>query len=72
MKRKKGGEQRANEAEDQQALPLSEPSKAKSPSKKGKSKNGRAFQKAAGHVSHKRKHQNDPKVPWSCEFYVEG
>uniref|UniRef100_A0A2N9HR10 Uncharacterized protein n=1 Tax=Fagus sylvatica TaxID=28930 RepID=A0A2N9HR10_FAGSY len=59
------------EAEDQQALSPSEPPKAKAP-KKGKSKNGRALQKAAGHVSHKHKHRNDSKELWSCKFYVEG
>uniref|UniRef100_A0A2N9FR87 Uncharacterized protein n=1 Tax=Fagus sylvatica TaxID=28930 RepID=A0A2N9FR87_FAGSY len=28
---------------------------------------------AAGHISHKKKHQNnEPKIPWNCEFSVEG
>ena len=42
----------------------------RSPSRKGKGKNNRAFQKATGHVSHKRKHQKDLPAPWNCEFYV--
>ena len=53
-------------------MPPTEPPKAKSPSRRGKNKNGRALQKTVGHVSHKRKHRNDSKVPWSCEFYVGG
>jgi hypothetical protein len=72
MKKRKKREEKAGEARDQQALPPLEPSKAKSLTKRGKSKNGRALQKAAGHVSHKNKHRNDLKEPWSCEFYVEG
>ena len=48
----------------------SEAPKTKAP-KKGKSKNGRALQKAAGHVSHKHKHRNDSKEPWSCAFLVD-
>ena len=72
MKKRKRGEKKAGEAGNQQALPPLEPSKAKSLTKKGKNKNGRALQKAAGHVSHKHKHRNDSKEPWSCEFYVKG
>ena len=55
MKKRKRGEKQAGEAEDQQALSPFETPKSKA-SKKGKSKNGRAVQKAAGHVSHKHKH----------------
>ena len=55
MKKRKRGEEQAGEAGDQQALSPFEAPKAKAP-KKGKSKNGRALQKAAGHVSYKHKH----------------
>lgn len=72
MKKRKREEERDNEVGEQQTFPPTEPSKAKSPSKKRKSKNGRALQKTAGHVSHKRKHRDESKVLWSCEFYVEG
>ena len=72
MRKGKRGEEEVAEAKGQQALPLSEPSKAKTPSKKGKNKNGRALQKATGHVSHKHKHRNDSKEPWKCEFYIKG
>ena len=72
MKKRKKEEEWDDEVGEQQALPLTEPPKAKSPSKRGKNKNGRALQKAVGHVSHKRKHRNESKVPWSCEFYVGG
>ena len=44
----------------------------KSSSKKGKGKDSRTPQKAAGHVSHKRKHQKELPAPWKCEFYVDG
>jgi hypothetical protein len=71
MKRRKRGQEGAEEAGEQQALASTKPSKTKSPFKKGKSKNDRALQKAIGHVSHKRKHQKDSPVPWSCEFYVD-
>jgi hypothetical protein len=71
MKKRKRGEKQAGEAENQQALSPFETPKSKAP-KKGKSKNGRAVQKAAGHVSHKHKHRNDSKEPWSYEFLVEG
>ena len=40
MRKGKRGEEEVAEARGQQALPLSEPSKAKTPSKKGKNKNG--------------------------------
>ena len=56
-KRKIGGEE-DNEGEAQELPPI-EPLKTKSPSKKGKSKSARALQKAASHVSHKRKHRNN-------------
>ncbi len=56
MKKRKRGEEEVGVAGDQQALPPFEPSKARSLTKKGKSKNGRALQKAASHVSHKHKH----------------
>uniref|UniRef100_A0A2N9GLC1 Uncharacterized protein n=1 Tax=Fagus sylvatica TaxID=28930 RepID=A0A2N9GLC1_FAGSY len=44
--------------------------KAKAP-KKGKSKNDRALQKAAGQVSQRHRHQDDSKQPWSCAFLLE-
>ena len=66
------GEEGYDEVGEQQVLPPTEPSKVKSPSQKGKSKNGRALQKAAGHVSHKSKHRSGLKMPWSYEFYTEG
>ncbi len=72
MKKRKRGEDRDDEVGEQQVLPSTESSKAKFLSQKGKNKNGRAFQKAIGHVSHKRKHRSGSKVPWSCEFYIEG
>ena len=72
MKKRKLAEEGDDEVGEQQVLPPIEPLKTKSPSKKGKSKSGRAFQKAAGNVSHKRKHRNnEPKIPWSCVFSVE-
>ena len=70
MRKRKRGEEQANEVGDQQPLSPSEAPKAKA-SKKGKSKNGQALQKAAGHVSHKHKHRNDSKEPWSCAFLVD-
>ena len=73
MKKRKKEEEWDDEVGEQQALPPTEPLKTKSPSKKGKSKNGRALQKAVGHISHKRKHHNnESKIPWSYKFYVEG
>ena len=71
MKKRKMGEKHAGEAEDRQTLSPFETLKSKA-LKKGKSKKGRAVQKAAGHVSHKHKHRNDSKESWSCEFLVEG
>jgi hypothetical protein len=53
-------------------LPLTEPLKKKSPSKKGKGKSTRALQKAAGQSSQQLQHQNNPKEPWSCVFQVDG
>ncbi len=53
--------------------PRPSPSKPNPHKKKGKSRTARALQKAAGHVSHKKKHHNnEPSVPWSCDFSVEG
>jgi hypothetical protein len=73
MKKRKREEERDDEVGEQQALPLTEPLKTKSPSKKEKSKSGQALQKAANNVSHKWKHRNNkPKIPWSCAFSVEG
>jgi hypothetical protein len=71
MKKRKRGEDRDDEVGEQQVLPPTESSKAKFLSQKGKNKNGRALQKATGHVSHKRKHRSGSKVTWICEFYVE-
>ena len=71
MKRKKKGEEVAEEAEEQRALASTEPSMTKSPSKKGKGKNSRTPQKATGDVLHKRKHQKESSTSWSCEFYVD-
>ena len=68
---KKREEEEGDEVGKQQALPLTEPSKAKTPQTKGKSKNGRALQKATGHISHKHKHRSGSKEPWGCEFLVE-
>uniref|UniRef100_A0A2N9JBB6 Uncharacterized protein n=1 Tax=Fagus sylvatica TaxID=28930 RepID=A0A2N9JBB6_FAGSY len=70
MRRRKRGEEKADKAGDQQPLSPSETPKAKAP-KKRKSKNGRARQKVAGHVSHKHKHWNDSKEPWSCAFLID-
>jgi hypothetical protein len=73
MKKRKREEERDDEIREQQALPLTEPLKTKSPSKKETSKSGQALQKATSNVSHKRKHRNnEPKIPWSCAFFVEG
>uniref|UniRef100_A0A2N9GL39 Uncharacterized protein n=1 Tax=Fagus sylvatica TaxID=28930 RepID=A0A2N9GL39_FAGSY len=72
MKKRKKGEEGVEGAREQQALVQTESSVTKSSSKKGKGKNSRAPQKATGHVSHKRKHQKELLVPWSCEFYVNG
>ena len=72
MKRRKKGEEGAEESGEQRALAPTEPSMTKSPSKKGKGKNSRTPQKATGEVSHKRKHQKESPAPWNCEFYVDG
>jgi hypothetical protein len=72
MKKRKKGEEEAEVVKEQQALIQSEPSVTKSSSKKGKGKDSRDPQKAAGHVSHKRKHQKELPAPWKCEFYVDG
>ena len=62
-KKRKRGEEKDGEDEDQQELPLTDPLKTKSSSKKGKSKSVRALQKAAGLIPHKRKHRNsEPQV----------
>ena len=71
IKKRKRGEEQTSEAGGQQALSPSEVPKAKDP-KKGKSKNGRALQKAAGLVSHKHRHRDDSKELWSCAFLVDG
>ena len=72
MKKRKKGEEEAEVAKEQQALIQTEPSVTKSSPKKGKGKDSRTPQKAAGHVSHKRKHQKELPAPWKCEFYVDG
>jgi hypothetical protein len=73
VRKRKRGEEEDGKDEDQQELPLTEPLKTKSPSKKGKSKSTRAFQKAAGHIPHKRKHRNNElQVQWSYAFSVNG
>uniref|UniRef100_A0A2N9FBA7 Uncharacterized protein n=1 Tax=Fagus sylvatica TaxID=28930 RepID=A0A2N9FBA7_FAGSY len=72
MRKRKIGREEDNEGEAQELPPI-EPFKTKSPSKKGKSKLARALQKAAGHVSHKRKHRNnEQQVQWSYAFSVKG
>ena len=63
MKRRKRGEEGAEELGEQRALAPTEPSMTKSPSKKGKGKNSRTPQKAIGDVSHKRKHQKESPAP---------
>jgi hypothetical protein len=72
MKKRKKGEEEAEAVKEQQGLIQAEPSVTKSSSKKGKGKDSRTPQKAAGHVSHKRKHQKELPAPWKCEFYVDG
>uniref|UniRef100_A0A2N9HAA3 Uncharacterized protein n=1 Tax=Fagus sylvatica TaxID=28930 RepID=A0A2N9HAA3_FAGSY len=67
-----GTSEEDDEDEGGQELPLTEPLKKKSPSKKGKSKSARALQKAAGQVSQQLQHRNDPKEPWSCVFLING
>jgi hypothetical protein len=72
-KKRKRGEKDGDEDEQQPELSPTEPLKAKSPSKKGKSKSNRAFQKAAGHASHRRKHRNnEPQIQWGCSLSVDG
>uniref|UniRef100_A0A2N9GEP9 Uncharacterized protein n=1 Tax=Fagus sylvatica TaxID=28930 RepID=A0A2N9GEP9_FAGSY len=72
IKKRKKGEEEAEVAKKQQVAINTEPSAAKSSSKKGRSKDSRTLQKAVGHVSHKRKHQKELPAPWQCEFYVNG
>jgi hypothetical protein len=72
MKKRKKGEEEVEAAKEQKDLIQAEPSATKSLSKKGKGKDSRTPQKAAGHISHKRKHQKEPPAPWKCEFYVDG
>uniref|UniRef100_A0A2N9IA75 Uncharacterized protein n=1 Tax=Fagus sylvatica TaxID=28930 RepID=A0A2N9IA75_FAGSY len=72
MKKRKKGEEEAEAVKDQQDLIQAEPSATKSSSKKGKGKDSRTPQKAAGHISHKHKHQKELPAPWKCEFYVDG
>ena len=71
-KRRKIGEEEAEEASGLRAFAPTEPSVPKSLSKKGKGKNSRTPQKATGDVSYKRKDQKESPAPWSCEFYMEG
>jgi hypothetical protein len=53
--------------------PRPSPSKPNPHKKKGKNRTARALQKAVSHVSHKNKHRNnEPSVPWSCNFSIEG
>jgi hypothetical protein len=71
-KKRKKGEEEDGEDENQQELPLIEPLKAKSPSKRSKSKSTRALQKAAGHIPYKQKHRNnEPQVQWNCVLSVD-
>ena len=70
--KRKRGEEKDDEDEGGQELPLTEPFKKKSPSKKGKSKSARALRKAVGQVSQQLQHRNDPKELWSCVFLVDG
>jgi hypothetical protein len=72
MKKRKKGEGEVEAAKEQKDLIQAEPSATKSLSKKEKGKDSRTPQKAAGHISHKRKHQKEPPAPWKCEFYVNG
>uniref|UniRef100_A0A2N9FP42 Uncharacterized protein n=1 Tax=Fagus sylvatica TaxID=28930 RepID=A0A2N9FP42_FAGSY len=59
MKKRKKGEEEVEAVKEQQDLIQAEPSVTKSSSKKGKGKESRTPQKAAGHISHKRKHQKE-------------
>uniref|UniRef100_A0A2N9I2P2 Uncharacterized protein n=1 Tax=Fagus sylvatica TaxID=28930 RepID=A0A2N9I2P2_FAGSY len=68
-KRKRGKEQNDDVSGQEGSSPPRLP-KAKAP-KKGKSKNDRALQKAAGQVSQRHMHQDDLKQPWSCTFLLE-
>jgi hypothetical protein len=68
-KRKRGKEQNDDVSGQEGSSPPRLP-KAKAP-KKGKSKNDRALQKAAGQVSQRHMHQDDSKQPWSCTFLLE-
>jgi hypothetical protein len=72
MRKRKKGEEEAEVAKKQQVSINTEPSAAKSSSKKGRGKDSRTPQKAVGHVSHKCKHQKELPAPWQCEFYVNG
>ena len=68
-KRKRGKEQNDDVSGQEGSSPSRLPN-AKAP-KKGKSKNDRALQKAAGQVSQRPRHQDDSKQPWSCSFLLE-
>ena len=70
IKKIKRGEGQSDDASGQKGSSPPQPPKAKV-SKKGKSKNDRALQKAAGQGPQRHKHQNDPKQPWSYAFLLE-
>ena len=61
MRKRKKGMEEDDEEEEGQELPPTEPLRKKSPSKKGKNKLARTFQKAARQISQKHKHRNDSK-----------
>uniref|UniRef100_A0A2N9FM66 Uncharacterized protein n=1 Tax=Fagus sylvatica TaxID=28930 RepID=A0A2N9FM66_FAGSY len=69
-KKKKRGEEQSDDVGGQEGSSPPRLPKAKAP-KKGKSKNDRALQKAAGQVSQRHRHQDDSKQPWSCAFLLE-
>ncbi len=69
-KKRKRGEEQSDDAGGQEGSSPSQPPKAKAP-KKGKSKNDRALQKAAGQVPQRHKHRNDSKQPWICAFLFD-
>jgi hypothetical protein len=69
-KKRKRGEEQSDDVGGPEGSSPSRLPKAKTP-KKGKSKNDRALQKAAGQVSQRHRHQDDLKQPWSCSFLLE-
>ena len=69
-KKRKRGKEQDDDVGGQEGLSPPQLPKAKA-SKKAKSKNDRALQKAIGQVSQGRMHQDDLKQPWSCTFLLE-